>query len=137
MTLPEQLKILVVEDEPTDVMLLRRRLQQQTETHVDIVDVSDENDVLDVLESRHFDLMFLDNSLVRKTGIEVLREIRQAGHQLGVILFTGVFDERIRVELDELQCNAVLEKGDATPETLKEAMLQAFNGASERIEQLQ
>ena len=41
MTLPEQLKILVVEDEPTDVMLLRRRLQQQTETHVDIVDVSD------------------------------------------------------------------------------------------------
>ncbi len=137
MALPEQLTILVVEDDPTDVVFLRRNLKLLTESRVDIVHVQKEEDVLATLNSRQFDLMFLDNSMIRKTGVEILREIRQAGHRLGAILFTGLFDESLRAELDELQCDAVLEKGDATPETLKGAMLKVIDRTAVRIAQQQ
>jgi len=89
------LRILVVEDNRTLAAGLVAVLRDDGFA-VDLV--HDGPSALAALTAEAFDLVVLDLSLPEMDGLEVLREIRAAGVQTGVLILTarGALDERVR-----------------------------------------
>jgi DNA-binding response OmpR family regulator len=85
-------RVLVVDDEPTVREVVARYLERDGMT---VEQASDGAQALDALK-RHPDLVVLDIMIPGTTGLEVLREIRQAG-ETPVILLTARSDETDRV----------------------------------------
>jgi len=72
------MSVLVAEDELADVLLLKRAFRQ-CDVPLVLTLASDGDEALAQLKDfrGHFDLLLLDLNLPRKTGKEVLRELRQ------------------------------------------------------------
>ncbi len=89
------MRILVVEDNRTLAAGLVAVLRDDGFA-VDLV--HDGPSALAALTAEAFDLVVLDLSLPEMDGLEVLREIRAAGVQTGVLILTarGALDERVR-----------------------------------------
>src|SRR3569833_3769974 len=89
------LKILLVEDSPSDVRLIREALKE-TSIPVDLVVASDGVEAMDYLRraERHLadcpNLVLLDLNLPRKNGREVLAEIKNSPNlkQIPVLVMT-------------------------------------------------
>ena len=109
--------MLVVEDNPDDVRLLREALSAgQVEVEIDIA--SDGEEAVEVLTRSiedpqlRPDLVLLDLNLPRKTGSEVLAEVKvnPALRQIPIIVLSGsAADEDIR-EAYDLHANAYMRK---------------------------
>jgi chemotaxis family two-component system response regulator Rcp1 len=90
------LNILLVEDSPSDVRLIREALKK-TSVPVNIVVASDGVEAMDYLKNaeRHFaerpDLVLLDLNLPRKNGREVLAEVKSSPNlkQIPVLVMTS------------------------------------------------
>ncbi|MBA2275071.1 MAG: response regulator transcription factor [Chloroflexi bacterium] len=85
-------RVLVVDDEPTVREVVARYLERDGMT---VEQAADGAQALDALK-RHPDLVVLDIMIPGTTGLEILREIRQAG-ETPVILLTARSDETDRV----------------------------------------
>ena len=95
MAVEDHLRILVVEDNRTLAAGLVAVLRGDGFA-VDLV--HDGPSALAALTAEAFDLVVLDLSLPGMDGLDVLREIRAAGVQTGVLILTarGALDERVR-----------------------------------------
>ena len=95
MAVEDRLRILVVEDNRTLAAGLVAVLRGDGFA-VDLV--HDGPSALAALTAEAFDLVVLDLSLPGMDGLDVLREIRAAGVQTGVLILTarGALDERVR-----------------------------------------
>ncbi len=106
-------RILLVEDNPADVILIREALRQTGVPHQ--LDVAGDGvDALARLHSsaRHPELILLDLNLPRKDGRDVLKEIKQNGALSAipvVILTTSSSDEDI-LRSYELRANSYIRK---------------------------
>ncbi|HEX9705654.1 MAG TPA: response regulator transcription factor [Gemmatimonadales bacterium] len=80
------MKILVVEDDRTVGEYVRRGLEE-ARYHTELVDDGDE--ALRLATSGQYDLMVLDLRLPRRSGIEVLRTLRDRGSGLPVLVLTA------------------------------------------------
>jgi two-component system, chemotaxis family, response regulator Rcp1 len=98
------LRILLVEDSPSDVRLIREALKQ-TPLEVQITLARDGVEAMEYLRQsemgliNHPDIILLDLNLPRKNGHEVLAEIKAAPHlkQIPVLIMTSSkADEDIR-----------------------------------------
>ena len=79
-------KILMVEDDPFLSSLLKNRLQKEG---LEVKNARDGDEALAMVKSEPFDLMLLDVILPKKSGFEVLEEVRQdpkVGNILTVII---------------------------------------------------
>ena len=79
MTPPAPLEVMLVEDDPGDVVLVREALAERRELVTDLRVARDGVDALDQLRDEHRtlpDVVLLDLNLPRKGGLEVLEEIR-------------------------------------------------------------
>jgi DNA-binding response OmpR family regulator len=82
--------ILVVDDEPAIVQVIRDRLQREGFS-VDTAGSS--RAALSAVDEREPDLLILDLMLPDGDGFEVLRSLRQRGHDLPVIILTARDDD--------------------------------------------
>ncbi|WP_326924459.1 response regulator transcription factor [Capillimicrobium parvum] len=88
------MRVLVVDDEPGVRSALERALA--LERH-DVVLAGDGRDALDVLATRHVDMIVLDIGLPSIDGIEVCRRLRDAGDRTPVLMLTArdAIDDRV------------------------------------------
>jgi chemotaxis family two-component system response regulator Rcp1 len=110
-------RVLVVEDNPEDVRLLREALSAgQVEVEIEVA--CDGEQAVEVLtrsiddDSRRPDLVLLDLNLPRKTGSEVLAEVKvnPALRRIPIIVLSGsAADQDIR-EAYDLHANAYMRK---------------------------
>lgn len=111
------LKILLVEDDPDDVVLfgslLGRVVPMSDFDHVDNID-----DARAKLHGAGYDLCFFDYHLGNDTGLELLRAIREDGFNRPVIMLTGQGDEAIAVEAMKAGATDYIAKVGLTPEIL-------------------
>ena len=121
MTSRSPLLVLAVEDDDAQAELLRRALRR-TSLKAEFAHCDDEDDLPGVLAERGADVVFLDNRLVRRTGLEVLRQLREDGHRMPVVFYTTLLDDRLRAELNELGCEHVLEKDKVSPARVEELL---------------
>lgn len=87
-------RLLVVEDDPT----LRSALHDAlTREGYDVTTARDGREGSDLLFGRHFDAVLLDLMLPKRGGLEILREVRENGLRVPILLLTVRGDENDKV----------------------------------------
>ena len=114
-----KLTILVIDDDPADVEILRRRLEEIVGPEIEFVAFNDAQTGRAAAIRCEADLIFLDYLLGRDTGLELFREIRKGGCDLPVIMLTGHGSEEIAVEAMKAGVSDYLAKGRITPDSLR------------------
>ncbi|HDP16331.1 MAG TPA: hybrid sensor histidine kinase/response regulator [Candidatus Omnitrophica bacterium] len=93
----EKLKILLVEDNPTDALIVKKKLQRDSSFDYDITHAVSGEDGMSVLEKEKFDIILLDYNLPKKSGMETLQEIKKRDIKMPVVMITGQGDEAVAV----------------------------------------
>jgi signal transduction histidine kinase len=91
------LKVLLVEDSPSDALILQESLIQDA-GRFDFSHASSWADATECLRQNHFDLMLLDLSLPDVTGRDTFLRARAAAPHLPIVVLTGVEDETVGLE---------------------------------------
>lgn len=95
----EKLRVLLVEDNPTDALIVKKRLQKDEAFSYEISHAISGEDALAILEKEVFDVTLLDYNLPKKSGMEVLRDIKSRNIAMPVVMITGQGDEAVAVKL--------------------------------------
>lgn len=95
------MKILLIEDDTYIAEFLKKGLEE--ESHIVSLAVDGESG-LDLALSEDFDLIVLDVMLPLKSGIDVCREIREAGSQTPIIMLTA--KETVKDKVSGLEAGA-------------------------------
>ena len=122
------LRVLLVEDSPTDAALLQTALSALHEpleiAHVQCMDEAEQW----LKRGEPVDAVLLDLGLPDSTGLDTLERATRAAPHLPVIVLTGLEDEVIGVEAVRKGAQDYLVKGQTTPRTL----VRAIHHATER-----
>jgi DNA-binding NtrC family response regulator len=93
-------KILIVDDEPSVVFLLKEELTEIKE--YSITSASDGVEAMNILQTQPFDVVLLDVKMPRISGIEVLKYIRENYPTTQVIMLTNYADVKTAIETMKL-----------------------------------
>jgi len=97
---PQVIRVLLVENDPEDAVIFRRRATECTRHRIVTDAVSNCAETMRRLAEQHYDLAFLDYDLDGgENGVEVLKSIRAAGYELPAIAITGSGSERVAVAM--------------------------------------
>jgi DNA-binding NtrC family response regulator len=111
--------ILVIDDDPADVEILRRLLGEIEDWETVLLACHEAEPGRSEAAQGKADLIFLDYLLGAETGLEVFHAIREDGCLLPVIMLTGHGSEEIAVEAMKAGVSDYLVKGRITPESLR------------------
>jgi signal transduction histidine kinase len=107
------LKVLLVEDNPSDAALLREALSQNSPGGFDFTLAETWAEAARRLQKQRFDLMLLDLSLPDVTGRDTFARARAAAPQLPIVVLTGMADEAMGLEAVRHGIQDYLIKGQA------------------------
>lgn len=118
-------RVLVVEDETDDA---RFALEAIEELGMDVqVEVTPYGGrALELIEERRFDCVLLDYRLPRMDGIEFVRELRDRGRAVPVVVLTGRGSEQVAEELFSAGVDAYLRKEEDDDEQVRETLRDAL-----------
>jgi signal transduction histidine kinase/FixJ family two-component response regulator len=134
--LTEGVRVLVVDDDEDVRLLARRRLERQGYA-VEVASSGEE--ALERLGSATFDLLLLDHRLPGRSGLDLLREVRELQPRPSVVLATGEGSEEVAVEALRLGAVDYLAKGTRFLEALPGVMERAWrtHDLARRADELQ
>lgn len=95
----EKIKVLLVEDNPTDALIVKKKLQRDNFFDYEITHVVSGEDGLSMLEKDVYDIALLDYNLPKKSGLETLQEIKRKEIKTPVVMITGQGDETVAAQL--------------------------------------
>jgi len=91
------LRILVVDDNPDDRVLIKRELSREF-PHLQVTEVADARGIALALAGEPFDLAITDYQLGWNDGLAILRDLKALWPECPVVMFTGTGNEEIAVE---------------------------------------
>jgi len=106
-------KLLLVEDSPTDAALLCEALSQKGLGGFDFTHAESWSEAATCLQKQRFDLMLLDLSLPDVTGRDTFLRARAAAPHLPIVVLTGMADEAVGLEAVRHGIQDYLIKGQA------------------------
>jgi diguanylate cyclase (GGDEF)-like protein len=125
--------ILVIDDDPGDVHLVRRLAEQVPDWPVEILPADSAEDALTLLARRTVDVVLVDYHLGAGSGLGVLRDLAQSGDRCrAVIMVTGQGDEEIAAEAMRSGALDYIAKSRLTSNVLHEAVCRALGKAELR-----
>ena len=131
----EKLKILHVEDNPTDALIVGKRLLKDNAFDYEVTHVVSGEDALLSLEKNVYDIVLLDYNLPKKGGLEILEEIKKMNIEVPVVMVTGQGDEIVAAQLIKEGALDYLPKRenyeDAVPFMIRKSIAE-FRAKSER-----
>ena len=95
----EKLKVLLVEDNPTDALIVKKKLQKDSAFDYEITHVVSGEDAISTLEKGPYNITLLDYNLPKKSGMDTLKDIKAKKIEMPVVMITGQGDEALAVEL--------------------------------------
>lgn len=101
------MRILVVDDEPLIVDILRRHLESAGH---EVTVASDGQQALDEWDNAHYDGLVSDIKLPKLSGVELLRKIRAGGGRQPCLLISGHVDPALLSAEPHLHPVALLDK---------------------------
>lgn len=119
-------ELLLVEDNPGDVRLLRELLKEVTTTKFQIVLAEKLADIKACLESESFDLILLDLSLPDSQGLDTFIQVKIFAPTLPIIILTGLNDEHLAIEAMQAGAQDYLVKGKVDGDLLARSMRYAI-----------
>ncbi|MGE3508659.1 MAG: response regulator [Vicinamibacterales bacterium] len=128
------LRVLVVDDAGEHAELVRQMIRFAGAWPDAMVDTARSYaDALEAIARGHYDLAFFDYWLGSEDGLRLLREVRQRGHHVPVIVLTGHGAEDVAVDAMKAGAADYLSKSNLTTETISRAMRHALAlGAGQR-----
>jgi signal transduction histidine kinase len=120
-----QLKILIVDDEEVDRMAVRRFLRT-AEVEMQITEATNYQEAKEQMLNNLFDCIFIDYLLPDRDGLTLVREIRQQGIKIPLIVLTGHGDEEIAVDLMKAGASDYLNKFRLSSLSLNQALQNAL-----------
>lgn len=125
------MKLLVIDDNEDDFVLLRERLDQLDQFEFDLLQEADPLAAVDRVRTEAPDVVLLDYRLGPTDGVAVLKQMREAGLLQPVIVLTGQGDEYIAAEITRAGADAYLMKDDPDNDRLARALGSALARAGE------
>ena len=116
------LKVLLIEDDPGDTLLLRRLLTHTEHVRFDAVCATRLADGLAQLGETAFDIMLLDLSLPDSVGLDTIDKVRAYTLDVPIIVLTGLDDEDIAMQAVQAGAQDYLAKGDLDVNMLSRAI---------------
>jgi diguanylate cyclase (GGDEF)-like protein/PAS domain S-box-containing protein len=134
----QSLRALLVEDSPTDALLLLRALRQSGYA-VSHQQVETKEDLHAALEAQEWDVVFCDYNLPRFDGMQALHIVRSLGFDMPVIFVSGAIGEETAVAAMKAGAQDYVMKDNLTrlppavTRELREADIRRQNQASEAL----
>jgi two-component system response regulator MprA len=100
-------RVLVADDSETILLLLRTRLEMEG---YEVTTAADGEEAMAALADGYPDLILLDAMMPRKSGIDVLREIRESGSETPVLIVSAHQDAEKAGARSELHASGFLGK---------------------------
>ncbi len=126
------MRILLVEDNPGDVRLLRESLAEAGAGRFELTNVDRLSVGLERLAETSFDVVLLDLSLPDSQGLDTVVRMRAASKNISIVVLTGVEDEELGVRLIQAGAQDYLVKGQVTGHLLTRSLRYAVE--RERVE---
>ena len=122
------LRVLIVEDNPGDVGLVRAALEEST-TSFEVDNVTSSQSCRRALQTDRYDIILLDYSLPGENGLDLLRSISGKRNVPPIIMLTGQGDELIAKDAIRNGASDYCAKGRINSTTLSRAILEALEKA--------
>ncbi|MCK5580214.1 MAG: response regulator [Candidatus Omnitrophica bacterium] len=100
-------KLLIVDDE-IDIREFAKRFFKKR--GIDVYTASGGDEAHEIIQDQEFDLILLDIRMDEKTGVELLREIRESGNNVKVIMVSGIEEEDMIKETEALGVQGFIHK---------------------------
>jgi CheY-like chemotaxis protein len=122
------IRILLVEDNPVDALLVRRTLERETAIPGDFpVDhVTALQQALDRLGKKNHDVVLLDLNLPDSNGLETVRRVREVEPELPIVVLTGAGDADTAMKALRAGAQDYLVKEELAAAGLKRALRYAM-----------
>lgn len=92
------IKVLLVEDSPTEAMIIQASLAEAEEVQFEIVHTLDLAQTLGELASHYFDIVVLDLTLPDSSGIDTFIKVHEAHPQVPIVILTANTNKRMAVQ---------------------------------------
>jgi signal transduction histidine kinase len=106
----EQLRVLSIDDDPGDALILRRHLNNIPGREITLHHFCEAGAALAELARTDIDIIFVDYMLRAETGLDVLKAIRDSGDSRPVVILTGRGDEELAAEVMQAGASGYLPK---------------------------
>lgn len=104
-------KVLLVEDSPTDALLLREALTDERTMQFRTAHAETLSDALRALQEQPFDLILLDLGLPDSQGLETFARMHDHVPQIPIIVLTGLDDDTLAIQAVKEGAQDFLTKG--------------------------
>ncbi len=122
----KKIQVLLVEDNPGDVRLLREILGKVTSTQFELVCVERLDEALKHLDEGHFDVALLDLSLPDAQGFDTFVKVHEQAPDVPIVVLTGLDDETLAVRAVREGAQDYLVKGQIDNNLLVRAIRYAI-----------
>jgi putative two-component system response regulator len=122
----ETVRLLLVEDNPHDVEIVRRMLGGYERVKFEVASAGSTEEGEEALNDKPFDLVLLDYKLPGEDGLGFLRRLQNSGDLPPIIMLTARGDERVAVKAMQSGAYDYFPKSAITSEVLGRAIHQAL-----------
>jgi two-component system, cell cycle sensor histidine kinase and response regulator CckA len=123
------IKILLIEDNPGDVLFLQETLSEITFVELELVHVDRLKNALKRLQSEDFDVILLDLVLPDSNGLDTFMQIQEQTPATPIVVLTGMADETLAISAMKAGAQDYLVKGQVSGSDL---LLRSMRYAIER-----
>jgi len=121
----ENLKVLMIEDSPTDARLISEYIKLSKLVEIELIDADRVSTGLKKISNDNFDVLLLDLSLPDANRLEALEKITAFTKDLPIIVLTGLKDEEIAISAVKKGAQDYLVKGNFTKDSLIRSIIYA------------
>ena len=114
----EPIKILLIEDNPSDVQLLRIILSEAKTTAFRLTAVDHLEAGLNILDKEIIDVILLDLSLPDAWGLETIQKMLHHTSEIPIVVLSGTNDESLAIKAVQMGAQDYLAKGEVTNQIL-------------------
>ncbi|HEX5691159.1 MAG TPA: response regulator, partial [Roseiflexaceae bacterium] len=121
-TNPRTYAVLLVEDNPGDVDLIKEYFDQVDSDSYQVLTASSTAEARQELSSQQVDVVLLDLSLPDSSGTETVRTMRAAAGDVPIVVLTGAVDEALGLACIDAGAQDFLPKNELRPILLRRAV---------------
>ncbi|HEX8295527.1 MAG TPA: PAS domain S-box protein [Chthoniobacteraceae bacterium] len=107
----QKIQVLLVEDNPTDQLLVEDELAHATSAEFSVVHVEQLNEALTQIATQHFDVVLLDLSLPDSHGFETFVRLHEASADIPIVVLSGGGEGQLGVQAVQAGAQDYLVKG--------------------------
>lgn len=130
----DQIAILLVEDNPADIQLIKEYLKEERRFDFDCYEVQSLKAALDLLPHYDFDAVLLDLNLPDSADLDTVRKVTNQLPDTAVIVLTGLEDEELAIQAVRYGAQDFIEKSQLVKSTLSKSIRYAIERKKVHLE---